>query len=90
MATESIDEGPYIKDTYITDKLAASFLPLFQGRRVKTCKKDENFYSEDVIKKLSIVLADGIYVDILNLKPRIQNQIKRLAAPIGSSQELSI
>jgi hypothetical protein len=40
MATESIDEGPYIKDTYITDKLAASFLPLFQGRRVKTCKKD--------------------------------------------------
>lgn len=90
MATESIDEGPYIKDTYITDKLGASFLPLFQGRRVKTCKKDENFYSEDVIKKLSIVLADGIYVDILNLKPRIQNQIKRLAAPIGSSQELSI
>ena len=90
MATESIDEGPYIKYTYITDKLGASFLPLFQGRRVKTCKKDENFYSEDVIKKLSIVLADGIYVDILNLKPRIQNQIKRLAAPIGSSQELSI
>ena len=34
MATESIDEGPYIKDTYITDKLGASFLPLFQGRRV--------------------------------------------------------
>lgn len=34
MATESIDEDPYIKDTYITDKLGASFLPLFQGRRV--------------------------------------------------------
>lgn len=38
MATESIDEGPYIKYTYITDKLAASFLPLFQGRRVKRMK----------------------------------------------------
>ncbi|WP_366503575.1 DEAD/DEAH box helicase family protein [uncultured Catenibacterium sp.] len=27
-----------------------------------------------------MVLADGIYVDTLNLKPRIQNQIRRLAA----------
>lgn len=33
-----------------------------------------------MIEKLSIVLADGIYVDTLNLKPRIQNQIRRLAA----------
>ena len=62
----------------------------FQNRRVKLYKKDENFYSEDVIKKLSIVLADGIYVDTLNLKLRIQNQIRRLAASIGISQELSI
>ncbi|WP_295090849.1 TOTE conflict system archaeo-eukaryotic primase domain-containing protein [uncultured Catenibacterium sp.] len=51
-----------------------------QGKRVKPWKKDENFHSEDVIEKLSIVLADGIYVDTLNLKPRIQNQIRRLAA----------
>lgn len=62
----------------------------FQDRRVKLYKKDENFYSEDVIKKLSIVLADGIYVDTLNLKLRIQKQIRRLAASIGISQELSI
>lgn len=62
----------------------------FQDRRVKLYKKDENFYSEDVIKKLSIVLADGIYVDTLNLKLRIQNQIRRLTASIGISQELSI
>lgn len=62
----------------------------FQDRRVKLYKKDENFYSEDVIKKFSIVLADGIYVDTLNLKLRIQNQIRRLAASIGISQELSI
>ena len=62
----------------------------FQDRRVKLYKKDEYFYSEDVIKQLSIVLADGIYVDTLNLKLRIQNQIRRLAASIGISQELSI
>lgn len=43
-------------------------------------EKDENFHSEDVIEKLSIVLADGIYVDTLNLQPRIQNQIRRLSA----------
>lgn len=33
MTNESTDEGAYIKDTYITDKLAAYFLTLFQGRR---------------------------------------------------------
>lgn len=51
-----------------------------QGERAKPWKKDENFHSEDVIEKLSIVLADGIYIDTLNLKPRIQNQFRRLAA----------
>lgn len=49
-------------------------------KRIKPWKKDENFHSEDVIDKLSIVLADGIYVDTLNLQPRIQNQIRRLSA----------
>lgn len=49
-------------------------------KRIKPWKKDENFHSEDVIEKLSIVLADGIYVDTLNLQPRIQNQIRRLSA----------
>lgn len=57
-----------------------TLLTVNQGKRVKPWKKDENFYSEDVIEKLSIVLADGIYVDTLNLKPRIQNQIRRLSA----------
>lgn len=33
MTTESIDEDAYIKDVYISDKLAAYFLTLFQGRR---------------------------------------------------------
>ena len=31
--TESTDEGAYIKDTYIYDKLVAYFLTLFQGRK---------------------------------------------------------
>ncbi len=55
-------------------------LTINPGKRIKPWKKDENFHNEDVIEKISIVLADGIYVDTLNLKPRIQNQIRRLAA----------
>lgn len=57
-----------------------TLLTVDQGKIIKPWKKDENFHNEDVIEKLSIVLADGIYVDTLNLKPRIQNQIRRLAA----------
>ena len=57
-----------------------TLLTVDQGKRIKPWKKDENFHNEDVIEKLSIVLADGIYVDTLNLKPRIQNQIRRPVA----------
>lgn len=57
-----------------------TLLTMDLGKRIKPWKKDENFHNEDVIEKLSIVLADGIYVDTLNLQPRIQNQIRRLSA----------
>jgi len=43
-------------------------------------RKDDLFHSEDVIgNELHVVLDDGIYVDALNLLPRIQNQIKSMA-----------
>ena len=48
--------------------------------RIKPWKKDEPFYKEDVVEKMTIVLADGIYIDTLNLSPRIQNQIRSLVA----------
>lgn len=48
--------------------------------RIKPWKKEEGFYKEDVVEKMTIVLADGIYIDALNLKPRIQNQIRSLVA----------
>ena len=51
-----------------------TLLTMDLGKRIKPWKKDENFHSEDVIERLSIVLADGIYVDTLNLQPRIQNR----------------
>lgn len=36
--------------------------------------------SDDVVGKLDIILSDGIYIKSSNLRPRIQNQIRRLAA----------
>lgn len=48
--------------------------------RPKPWKKKQFFSKRDVVGKLHIVLAEGIYVDSLNLMPRIQNQIRSMAA----------
>ena len=48
--------------------------------RPKPWKKKEKFSSDDVTGKLHMVLGDGVYVDTLNLTPRIQNQIRSMAA----------
>lgn len=48
--------------------------------RPKPWKKKQIFSRADVVGKLHIVLGDGIYVDALNLMPRIQNQIRSMAA----------
>lgn len=48
--------------------------------RPKPWKRQNDFVADDVSGKLHIVLADGIYVDALNLKPRLQNRIRCLAA----------
>ena len=51
-----------------------------QTQRVKPWKKKYSLNKKDVNGKMHIVLADGIYVDGLNLSPRIQNQIRSMAA----------
>ena len=48
--------------------------------RPKPWKKKQLFNKSDIVGKLHIVLADGVYIDTLNLMPRIQNQIRSLAA----------
>ena len=51
-----------------------------QGKeRLKPWKRSDRFHKEDVTGVFHIVLADGVYVDTLNLSPRIQNQIRCLA-----------
>ncbi len=47
--------------------------------RLKPWKRNDSFHAEDVAGVFHIILADGVYVDALNLTPRIQNQIRCLA-----------
>lgn len=48
--------------------------------RPRPWRKKCEFFKEDVVGKIHIVLSNGIYIDTLNLMPRIQNQIRSLAA----------
>ena len=48
--------------------------------RDKPWKGKEVFRVEDVEGRLNITLSNGIYVDSLNLRPGIQNKIRRMAA----------
>ena len=47
--------------------------------RLKPWKRQDAFVADDVTGNLHIVLADGIYIDSLNLKPRLQNRIRCMA-----------
>lgn len=48
--------------------------------RPKPWKKKCEFVKGDVVGKLHMILSNGVYIDTLNLMPRIQNQIRSLAA----------
>ncbi len=48
--------------------------------RPKPWEKKHAFSKADVTGKLHMVLSNGVYVDTLNLMPRIQNQIRSMAA----------
>ena len=51
-----------------------------KNRQVRPWQKDDRFRVEDVIEgTVHLVLDDGVYVDTLNLLPRLQNQIKGMA-----------
>ena len=53
---------------------------LLNTNRPKPWKKKCAFESTDVVEKMHLVLSDGLYVDTLNIMPRLQNQIRSLAA----------
>lgn len=59
---------------------AGTPVSLSDRNRPKPWKKKDGFVKSDVVGKLHIVLGDGIYVDTLNLMPRLQNQVRSMAA----------
>lgn len=63
--------------TFTADDLEASSN---EKERDKPWNKIKKFSKSDVDGKLSITLSNGIYVDSTNLKPAIQNKIRRMAA----------
>ena len=50
-----------------------------QKYRPKPWNRKQRLFSTDVNGTLSIVLADGVYIDTLNINPRLQNQIRCMA-----------
>jgi len=50
-----------------------------QKYRPKPWNREQSFCSSDVVGALSIVLADGVYIDTLNTNPRLQNQVRCMA-----------
>ncbi len=48
--------------------------------RIKPWEYQRKFHSEDAMGSMKIVLSNLIYVDTKNLKYRLQNQVRRLAA----------
>lgn len=79
LSLEDIEEHMKRWQTELTEKKGIVSLEALQSRP-KPWKKKDGFIKSDVVGKMHIVLGDGIYVDTLNLMPRLQNQIRSMAA----------
>lgn len=58
----------------------SEILTVDEEKRPKPWKRETRFHISDVVGTMHLVLGDGVYIDTLNLMPRIQNQIRSLAA----------
>ena len=61
-----------------TEEMENSSAPLLFGRSPRPSLG--HFHRDDVAGEMQIVLSDGVYINKRNLKPRIQNAIRRIAA----------
>lgn len=69
-----------IKEWSEGNSYSAGCKDIFESGSEKPWDKTKYFQKEDVDGALHMVLSNGIYVDTVNLQPRIQNQIRRMAA----------
>ncbi len=65
-----------IKRWNVPETDRGSFLP----EDTKPWERKTSFHTEDVDGQLCMTLANRIYIETGNLKPRLQNQIRRMAA----------
>lgn len=79
LSLEDIEEHMKKWQTELAEKKGIVSLEALQSRP-KPWKKKDGFIKSDVVGKMHIVLGDGIYVDTLNLMPRLQNKIRSMAA----------
>ena len=84
---EILESKPRLSREFTELKLrewAGAFEDLLEDKddedRQKPWKKESSFAMSEADGKISITLSNGIYVDSLNLKPSIQNKIRRMAA----------
>jgi len=52
----------------------------FLSEETKPWERRKEFHREDVDGELHLTLANRLYIETANLKPRIQNQLRRMAA----------
>ena len=79
LTREDVERLTFRWQTELSGNREASFYA-DPKKRPKPWNRKEEFVRSDVTGRLHIVLADGVYVDALNLQPRLQNQIRALAA----------
>lgn len=79
LSLEDIENYMKKWQTELVEKKGIQALDASQSRP-KPWKKKDGFIKSDVVGKMHIVFGDGIYVDALNLMPRLQNQIRSMAA----------
>ena len=60
--------------------IAAGCKDIFENENEKPWDKTKYFQKEDVEGIMQITLSNGVYVNTVNLQPKIQNQIRRMAA----------
>ena len=64
----------------VADGIAVNGNDIFEDNSEKPWDRTKHFQKGDVDGTLHIILSNGVYVNAVNLQPRIQNQIRRMAA----------
>lgn len=65
-----------LREWNLPEENSAGFLP----EETKPWERKKGFHQEDVTGSLCLTLANRLYIETTNLKPRLQNQLRRIAA----------